>query len=291
MEAIGEFRKGHVPGAPMMKTLQTSPGSVLVPGGRSKDPLRVPILAARPSGPAGRVAHSLGRLHPAIVFALVMLVGLAAIAILSIGLGFLVTRVVEPAWGIGAADERVNSWLALHRTSSRTHASLLGSIIAGGVVLPIVAGSLAIVFAVLRRWRTAAFFAFGLAVESASYRATTLAVHSHRPHVARLEHLPVNASYPSGHTAASVAVYGGIVLLLTSRITNTVFRSFAWLLAFSIVAFVALARMYRGMHHSLDVAGGLFVGVAALIVIVFACRAAGAAADSRDRNAKSGGQS
>jgi undecaprenyl-diphosphatase len=277
----------------MMKTtLQTSPASVLVGGRRSKDPLRVPILSARPSGPAERVAHSLRRLHPAIVFGLVMLVGLAAIAILSIGLGFLVTRVVEPAWGIGAADERVNAWLALHRTSSRTHASLLGSIIAGGVVLPIVAASLAIVFAVLRRWRTAAFFAFGLAVESATYRATTLAVHSHRPHVGRLEQLPVNASYPSGHTAASIAVYGGIVLLLTSRITNTVFRSFAWLLAFSIVAFVAASRMYRGMHHSLDVAGGVFVGVAALAVVVFACRASGAAADLRDReHARAGGRS
>jgi undecaprenyl-diphosphatase len=268
----------------MMKTtLQTVPASVLVGGRRSKDPLRVPVLAPRPSGPAERVAHSLGRLHPAIVFALVMLVGLAVIAIISIGLGFLVTRVIEPAWGIGAADERVNAWLALHRTSSRTHASLLGSIIAGGVVLPIVAGSLAIVFAVLRRWRTSAFFAFGLAVESATYRASTLAVHSHRPHVVRLEHLPVNASYPSGHTAASIAVYGGIVLLLTSRITNTVFRSVAWLLAFSIVAFVAMARLYRGMHHPLDVAGGVFVGVAALAVLVFACRAAGAAADLRDR--------
>jgi undecaprenyl-diphosphatase len=277
----------------MMKTtLQTVPASVLVGGRRSKDPLRVPVLAPRPSGPAERVAHSLGRLHPAIVFALVMLVGLAVIAIISIGLGFLVTRVIEPAWGIGAADGRVNAGLALHRSSSRTHASLLGSIIAGGVVLPIVAGSLAIVFAVLRRWRTAAFFAFGLAVESATYRATTLVVHSHRPHVARLEHLPVNASYPSGHTAASIAVYGGIVLLLTSRITNTVFRSVAWLLAFSIVAFVALARLYRGMHHPLDVAGGVFVGVAALAVVVFACRAAGAAADLRDReHARAGDRS
>jgi membrane-associated phospholipid phosphatase len=35
--------------------------------------------------------------------------------------------------------------------------------------------------------------------------------------------------------------------------------------------------MYRGMHHPLDVAGGVVVGIAALIVLVFACRAAGAA--------------
>jgi undecaprenyl-diphosphatase len=268
----------------MMKTsLEPSPASVLISGRRSKDPLRVPVLSARRGGPAERLARLLGTLHPALVFALVMLSGLVVMAILSIGLGFLVTRVVEPAWGIGAADERVNAWLALHRTSFRTHASLLGSIMAGGVVLPIVAGSFAIVFAVLRRWRIAAFFAFALAVESAAYRATTLAVHSHRPRVARLEHLPVNASYPSGHTAAAIAVYGGIVLLFTSKVANTFVRAFAWTLAAAIVTFVAVARMYRGMHHPLDVAGGVFVGVAALIVIVFACRVAGAAADSRRR--------
>ena len=35
--------------------------------------------------------------------------------------------------------------------------------------------------------------------------------------------------------------------------------------------------MYRGMHHPLDVAGGLVVGVGALLVLLFACRAADAA--------------
>jgi undecaprenyl-diphosphatase len=220
-----------------------------------------------------------------------MLAGLAAIAMLSIGIGFLVTRVVEPSWGIGAAGERVNVWLAAHRTSSRTDASLFGSIAAGGVVLPIVVGSIALVSVVLRKWRIAAFAAFVLVVESATYRATTLVVHSHRPRVPRLEHLPVNASYPSGHTAASIAVYGGLVVLLTSRFTSAVFRTFAWAVLLAIVTFVATARMYRGMHHPLDVAGGVLVGIAAVIVLVFACRVAGAAAESRqDRRVSMGGR-
>ena len=34
---------------------------------------------------------------------------------LSIGLGMLVTRVLEPAWGIGTVNERVNAWFAAHR--------------------------------------------------------------------------------------------------------------------------------------------------------------------------------
>ena len=108
-------------------------------------------------------------------------------------------------------------------------------------------------------------------------------VHSDRPRVVRLEHLPVNASYPSGHVAATIAVYGGLALLLTSRFTTPLFRAFAWAAVVGMVAFVAGSRMYRGMHHPLDVAGGIVVGIAAVIMVVFACRTAGAAAEARKR--------
>jgi membrane-associated phospholipid phosphatase len=49
-----------------------------------------------------------------------------------------------------------------------------------------------------------------------------------------------------------------------------------------MVAFVALSRTYRGMHHPLDVAGGIALGLVALVVLVFVCRTAGATADARD---------
>jgi membrane-associated phospholipid phosphatase len=256
---------------------------LIVHGGRgaSNGRQQPPVLEARKRGPAERLGAAARRVHPALVFVVVMLAGLATAAALSIALGLLVTRVLEPAWGIGAADERVNTWLAAHRTASLTHASLIGSMIAGGVVLPILVASIAIVCALLRKWRIVAFFVFVLGVESASYRLTTLAVHSHRPRVARLENLPVNASYPSGHTAAAIAVYCGAALLIASWLKHGAARSLVWTLAVALVTFVALSRMYRGMHHPLDVGGGIVVGVVALAVVVFACRTAGATADAR----------
>ena len=247
---------------------------------RSVDGWELPVLRPREGGPAERLAESFGGLHPVVGFTLAMLGGFAVIAALSIGLGVLVTHVLEHAWGVGAANERVDGWLAAHRTPSRTEASFVGSTIAGGLVLPILVGAIALVCAALRKWRLAAFVVFALAVEAGTYRATTLLVHSHRPRVVRLEHLPVNASYPSGHTAAALAVYGGLVLLLTSRFRDSLFRAFAWATAVAIVAFVAASRMYRGMHHPLDVGGGIVVGIAALVVIVFACRTADAASRS-----------
>jgi membrane-associated phospholipid phosphatase len=252
-------------------------------GPASDDGLQAPVLRARKGGPAERLGEALGNLHPALVFVVVMLAGLAATAALSICLGFLVTKVLEPSWGIGAANERANAWFAAHRTGSRTDASLVGSIVAGGVVLPIVAGSIALVCAVLRKWRIAAFVVFALGVESASYRLTTLVVHSQRPRVARLENLPVNASYPSGHTAAAIAVYGGLALLIASRVRHTAVRVLAWTFAVAIVAFVSLSRTYRGMHHPLDIAGGVVLGVVTLAVLVFVCRTAGATMDARER--------
>jgi undecaprenyl-diphosphatase len=222
------------------------------------------------------LAGAFGSTHPALVFVVTMLGGFFLIIGLSICAGLLVTHVLSNAQG-----EHFDIWLAHHRAPTRTDASLIGSIIAGGVVLPIVAGIVALVCLVFKKWRIAAFIVFALAVESGTYRATTLVIHSHRPRVARLEQLPVNASYPSGHTAASLAVYGGLALLLSSWFPNRWVRIVAWSLVVVIVAFVATSRMYRGMHHPLDVAGGLVVGIAALCVVVFACRTAGAAAEAR----------
>ena len=239
--------------------------------------LEVPVLEPDRGALTRRLAAGLRGLRPELAFVLVMLAGLALIVGISMLLGLLVTHVIEPT-GIGAANERVNVWLAHHRTPLRTHASLIGSIIGGGVVLPIIAAVGALLSACLRKWRLAAFFPFVLGVESGTYRATTLVVHSHRPQVARLENLPVNASYPSGHTAAAIAVYGGIALLLTSRFRDTGLRVGAWISAVAIVAFVAVSRMYRGMHHPLDIAGGVVVGILALCVIVLACRVAGTVA-------------
>jgi membrane-associated phospholipid phosphatase len=240
-----------------------------------------PALEARRGGPADRLGRSLEKhgAHPVLVFVAGVLVATALVAALSIGLGLLVTGLFENAPG----NARAAVWLAAHRTPNRTDASLIGSIAAGGVVLPIIAGVVALVSVAARRWRIAAFAVFALAVESASYRLTTLVVHSDRPGVVRLEHLPVNASYPSGHVAATIAVYGGLALLLTSRFTSPLFRFFAWAAVVGMVAFVAGSRMYRGMHHPLDVVGGIVIGIAAVIMVVFVCRTAGAAAEARQR--------
>jgi undecaprenyl-diphosphatase len=135
----------------------------------------------------------------------------------------------------------------------------------------------------------AAFVLFVVCVESGAYRMTTVFVHRDRPAVHRLESLPVDASFPSGHTAAALALYGGLLLLLMSRVRRRAVIAVAAPLVVAIPLFVAWARMYRGMHHLTDSVAGVLLGLGALLVIVFAARAAGAAAEHRAiRRAKTG---
>jgi membrane-associated phospholipid phosphatase len=214
-----------------------------------------------------------GRGHPVRTFLFGVALAYVAVAGLSILAGLLVTDVLAAHHNVAHDDESVVAFLSHHRTSGLTEASLLGSMLAGGVVLPIVVAVWGAIAAAFRQWRVAAFLVFALGVESASYRTTTLLVHRHRPTVHRLESLPVNASYPSGHTAAAIAVYCGMALLVSSRATSRKLRAGVWTLAAAAPAYVALARMYRGMHHPLDVAGGVLIGIASLTAMVLVARA------------------
>jgi undecaprenyl-diphosphatase len=220
--------------------------------------------------------------HPVAIFFAALIAGILLLAGLSILAGLLVTHVLTTSVGLGTPDNDFIVTLAHHRDGTLNSLSKTGSAVGGAPVLPILVGLIGLGCAIARRWRIAAFAVFVLVAESATYRITTLVIHRHRPNVPRLEDLPVNASYPSGHTAASVAVYSGLVLLLTSRFTSTTGRALAWTFAILMTTFVAFSRMYRGMHHPLDVAGGVLLGIGAILLLLFACRAAGAAAEARD---------
>ena len=235
--------------------------------------LSFPVLDAKPR--RGRSLATLpGVRHPFWTYVCGVLVSVVVIAALSILTGLLIMHIALRVHWLAGDDERLVRFLAHHRSGSLTEASLVGSIMAGGVVLPIIAGIAAVIVAVAKHWRLAGFLFFALAIESGSYRATTLVVHRHRPEVHRLENLPVDASYPSGHTAASIAVYWGIALLLTSRISNVTARICIWTVAALIPVYVAFSRMYRGMHHPLDIGGGVLIGIAALSAMVLVSRAA-----------------
>jgi undecaprenyl-diphosphatase len=241
----------------------------------------VPLLEAKPESLAEAFSRHIGGQRPAVVFLAAVATGYAALLALTVAVGLVLTRLLLPIGGFAAWEESINRWLADHRDPNLEHLSWIGSTLAGGVVIPVVVGACLVAFLAFRRWRLAAFVLFVICIESGAYRATTLIVHRDRPRVDRLESLPVDASYPSGHTAAALALYGGLLLVLASWARRTTVTVAACAFLVAIPLFVAWARMYRGMHHLTDSAAGLLLGAGALVVTVFAARAAGAAADTR----------
>ena len=183
--------------------------------GRTRDHGVVPILEARPGGAAQRFAASMEGKHPAAVFFAAVLAGYVVLASLAVLLGCRHRR-ARPR-GRHRPRGRERGRVARARPHGfLTDVSSVGSTLGGAPVLPILVGLIGIVCAIMRKWRIASFAVLVLVVESATYRVASIIVPRDRPHVARLENLPADASYPSGHTAASLAVYCGLVLLLTS---------------------------------------------------------------------------
>lgn len=247
------------------------------PGDDDRRERELPVLQPKNGG----VAAGLGRRldgHPVVAFLLVTFVGFVLLAATSVAVGWLLKTYVLPSEGIGRADERVNIWLAAHRSPGLTTTSAILSGIGDVYAIPALVIISTAGMLVGRRWRAGgAFIVTAIGAEAATYRVATSLIHRQRPNVPRLDQLPAEASYYSGHTAASVAVYVGLALLLTSRIRSVAARRACWIVAIAIPLLVGLSRMYRGMHHPTDVAAGTLVGIGAVLVALTAARAAGAA--------------
>ncbi len=241
-----------------------------------------PALEPQSGSLSNRVGERLSGLHPVLVFLAGILLSYLALASVTLAVGLFFTETILPLGGLEEADGDTVEWLVEQRTPTLNDVSFFGSEISGGIVLPILVVLLAIGFAIRRHWLAAVFALFCVALESATYRTTVFFVDRERPDVPRLDDLPPDASFPSGHVAASIAVYGGLALLITSRLTSGIHRAIVWGIAVAIPLVVGVSRMYRGMHHPLDTLAGVLVGIAALALVVFVARVTGVVARARD---------
>jgi membrane-associated phospholipid phosphatase len=220
--------------------------------------------------------------HPAAIYGAGLLSCYLALSAATIVVGLAFTTWIVPLAGFESFDAGPVRWLADHRTPFLDDLSLIGSEISGGLVIPALVGAVVIIPALRRRWSLAGFVLAAILIESATYRTTVFFVDRHRPSVERLEALPVDASFPSGHVAASIAVYSGFSLLLTSRMSSTRAKALVWAAALAIPPIVAVSRMYRGMHHPLDILAGVLMGIAALMLALLLAQTARVVARKRE---------
>jgi membrane-associated phospholipid phosphatase len=165
---------------------------------------------------------------------------------------------------LGHWDEHINQWFAKHRGSVWNRISGDFTVLADTLGIAAVAAVVTVLLLVRHWGRLAWLLVPGLAVELSVFLVTNYAVGRPRPHVAHLGSTPSTSSWPSGHVAATAALYGGIAILVIVATSRPLLRLTAWTVAIGLTVCVALSRIYRGEHHATDTVAGLCLGLAAL---------------------------
>jgi membrane-associated phospholipid phosphatase len=214
------------------------------------------LVATAPRTGVAEARHAVGRL----VGAAVVLWGTLC------GAGYLLTHRLHDT-AFERRDAWVNRWFAGHRSSTWNTATHWLTYVAETVTVIAVG----IVFFVglriaLGRWRESLFLAAALAGEVTIFLSTTVLIDRNRPPVSHLDDAPPTSSFPSGHTAAALVLYGALALIALRVSSRAWLRRLAVIVGVAMPLCVAFARLYRGMHFPTDVLGGAVLGLAWLVV-------------------------
>jgi undecaprenyl-diphosphatase len=177
-----------------------------------------------------------------------------------LGLGKLLVEVLLDG-PVGRFDDRIASDLADGRTRTGDSLSRAGSALADPLTVQVLLVVCIVGVALLtRRLRPPLFVALAVGVESAIYFLVSTWVPRDRPHVPRPGPADPIASFPSGHAAASLCLYGALAVLAWRLTSNRPLQLVLTGAAVVVPLVVAFCRMYRGYHHLTDVLAGLLLG-------------------------------
>ena len=237
-----------------------APGSLR---GRPLDPSPGDREAALETNLAERWRH----LPNGVPSAIFLVVGGAALLVLLVVVGYLIAKVFHDD-GLGHADAALSRWFAAHRTPGLNQLTHYTTLAAETLTITALAvGTVAITAVVWRRWREPMLVAAAVAGEVSIFLLVTLMVERKRPPVPHLDQAPPTSSFPSGHVAAAVCMYGALAIIANERASSALVRGLFLALAVLIPLAVALSRLYRGMHYLTDVLGGVVLGVTWLYLV------------------------
>jgi len=93
-----------------------------------------------------------------------------------------------------------------------------------------------------------------------------------RPDLGSAIPLPSSYSFPSGHAATGIAVFGLLGLLASTIACTPTARRSAIATGFTLGALVGASRVILGVHYLTDVLGGAFLGLAWLSACLLVSR-------------------
>ncbi len=191
--------------------------------------------------------------------------GCLGLALILCCIGWSIVAFAPQAWL--RADLNGNVWIADRRTETFDFLTRIGSGMSDTLTCIVVATVVFFVFRLwLGRWRESWTVAVAIVGELQVFLIVTALVGRDRPTVEQLDLAPPTSSFPSGHTAAAVALYGCIAVIVLRELNPRWLAILIATVCWSIPVIVALSRVYRGMHFPSDVFFGALGGAAWLAI-------------------------
>jgi undecaprenyl-diphosphatase len=193
--------------------------------------------------------------------------GLSLALVLTV-VGWVIVHVATPS-AMTAWEDRVNQWFVAQRTPTLDALSHLADYLANTLTCGAVLVVMVVVLRMwLGRWRESAVLFAAIAGELFIFLVVTTIVNRPRPDVPRLDAAPPTSSFPSGHVGAAVALYGCLAIIVVRQLRPKWFAVTLTTVLCLVPIVVAVARIYRGMHHPVDVLAGAACGGLWLALVV-----------------------
>ena len=190
--------------------------------------------------------------------------------LLALGLcliGWSIVKLTPESWT--TAESHVNEWFVDHRTAALDVATRIGSGFSDTVTCVAVLIVTVILMRLwLGRWRESWAVTAAIVGELLVFLIVTALVGRDRPNVDQLDLAPPTSSFPSGHTAAAVALYGCIAIIVLRELRLRWLAVLIAVVCWIIPVAVGLSRIYRGMHFPSDVLFGAIGGALWLTIVV-----------------------